>query len=317
MKVYDFEFIQDNLPSELLNEVIFISGSRELSTKRIGQIIKKYIFQRPIIWGNFKENYIAGFEGQPHFKSLPLAKLQNTLYKIEQLKLPNTISILQYEQKNITSILNIFKIKKARFINGSWHIVFHRRLEYEVIKSKDINYALISPFADEYEAKNFVDRFAPEVQKLVDIDYTKVYTDKELLDIAYSVSKQSYDYTWQTGAVLAYNGKVIVTGHNKILPYETFAMHHGSIREVNKAALNDSDHYDTIHAEMDILTQVINKSLSVANCTLYINLLPCPACAKALASTGIKEVVYQTGHYGDYAKELFEQMGIKARMYMR
>jgi deoxycytidylate deaminase len=45
----------------------------------------------------------------------------------------------------------------------------------------------------------------------------------------------------------------IISTHNQVVPYETHAMHHGSLREKNFSPAKDQNFYDTVHAEMNAL----------------------------------------------------------------
>lgn len=141
-------------------------------------------------------------------------------------------------------------------------------------------------------------------------------TDLNYLKIADIISKRSFDYTWQTGAILVQGGKIILSGHNKILPYETYSMHHGSAKEhglgkFSGAQVNDMNVNDTLHAEMDIISQALNQKLDISGSTLYIDLMPCPNCSRMLATTGIKKIVYRKTHSGGIGEKILKSVGIE------
>jgi deoxycytidylate deaminase len=56
-----------------------------------------------------------------------------------------------------------------------------------------------------------------------------------------------------------------------------------------------------------------SQGVDLKGATLFINLLPCPHCARALALTGLAEIVYSQDHSAGYAITLFEQMDKKVR----
>lgn len=300
---------------KLLNQedLIFIAGSREMSARRIGELFAYYIKKGNILWGCLEEDYIEGFKKQPHFRTLKVSKLEKTLQQFEKFKLKNQCSIVQYKQGDICEILEIIPLKRALFINGSWKIVFHRRPEFEVLSTKNIPYKLTSPFVDDEEAVNYSKKIRPELEDLFFYETDNVYSDHELMQLAHKISKRSFDYTWQTGVVIAKEGKVLVTGHNKILPYETYSMHNGTPPERDKALLHQVTHSDAIHAEINALVKALNSQIDLEGTSLYINLLPCPVCAKAIAESKVSEVVYENDHFGGYGKELLERMGKKVR----
>lgn len=301
--------------------MIFIRGHREISDQRILDLVKNYIKRDTITWGVFEEEFIEGFEGQPQFKTAKFENINALISKIKsKLKLPNEIEILKYSQKDNEKILEQLDLQKIVLINGSWKIAFHRRKEFEILSKKNVSISFKSPFHDENEAQekseslesiilNFQSKLIEELKK----QRKKLSEEDYFLEYANIVSKQSFDYTWQTGAVLVKDEEVIATGHNRILPYETFAMHHGSSREKNKSNFNDLNNYDTIHAEMDLLMNCLKNSISVQDCSLYIDLMPCPNCARAIARSGIKKVIYRKSHSGDFGEMLLKNSGVNVK----
>jgi deoxycytidylate deaminase len=100
---------------------------------------------------------------------------------------------------------------------------------------------------------------------------------------------------------------------NKVVPYQTYAMHHGSAREKNFSPANDLNHYDTIHAEVALLINAQKNKTDLAGTTLFINLMPCPTCARMLSQTDIEEFVYSVDHSDGYAVKMLEAAGKKVR----
>ncbi|MFW5720134.1 MAG: deoxycytidylate deaminase [Candidatus Dojkabacteria bacterium] len=314
MKVFDWNGNSEKQLHEYATvQPIFVAGSREISPTRIAKIFKKYIYKGNILWGVHKEKYIEGFEGQSQFKSLAKEHLVAVLKKLEMYKerLPHNWNVIEYRQQDLKEVLQTVPVSRILFINGSWKIVFQRRPEYAVIKRKSIPYKLISPFHSEDEALAYAKNISQRIKEKVPVETNLMYsTDSDLLNLAGIVSQYSFDNTWQTGAVIARHGKVLVYGWNRILPFETYAMHNGSQREKKHyLAMNDLNNQDTVHAEIDCITQALNKGIDLEHSTLYIPLLPCPTCAKAIARTGIQRIVYSLDHYGGYAKSFLEQCG--------
>jgi deoxycytidylate deaminase len=90
-------------------------------------------------------------------------------------------------------------------------------------------------------------------------------------------------------------------------------MHHGNSREANISPPHDLNHKDTVHAEVEILIKAGKDNIDLAGTTVFINLLPCPACARMFADTDIKELVYREDHSSGYAVKLLEVAGKKVR----
>ncbi len=125
------------------------------------------------------------------------------------------------------------------------------------------------------------------------------------------VAKGSFDHTFQTGTILAKKVKdryePILASFNKVVPYQTYALLHGSSREKHFSPPHDTNHYDTIHAEMALLVEAHKKNISLKGMTLFVNLMPCPNCARTLAETDIAEVVYRIDHSEGYAADLLQK----------
>ncbi len=286
---------------------IFILGPREISAKRIIQLSKKIVTKKPIVWGCVTEKYIAGLENSPQFKTLSLKRLKEALKKLPK-NTQKSIFILTYPQKKAVKILKQGNWSAVIGINGSWHRAFHYRDEYQTITEKKTLYKLVSSFTNKAEALNYFQKIKPTLPK-VEAEAGKKYTDQKLIEFARQASLRSFDYTFQTGAVLAKDNKFLLATHNKVVPYETYMLHKGATKEKNLTGFQEPGHYDTSHAEQEMLIQIHEQGIDLDGCSLYINLMPCPACARLLSSTPLKEVVYQHEHSDGYAKELLEKAG--------
>ncbi len=71
-----------------------------------------------------------------------------------------------------------------------------------------------------------------------------------------------------------------------------------------------------VHAE---LNAILNSSLSLKGCTLYVSLFPCNECAKAIIQSGISEVVYEDDKYAQTdavkaSKRMFNASGVTYRL---
>lgn len=295
-------------------KAIFIAAPREISTARFTQIIKTYLPQANIILGISKEPYIDGFEGQPQFSTLQQSSIQLIIDKVNTSSSKHTITTVSYLQRELIQILEKLKPRYTLFVNGSWKFSFHTLPVYYHLVNNKIAYELISPFVSTDEAQAYEAR----VEKDMKLSLPKSFVDeKEVLDFAQTVAKQSFDYGFQTGVVLA--GKstkgygYIEHGFNKVVPYQAYALHHGSSREIHFSPSQDLNHYDTIHAEMDLLVKLQRSGVALKNTALFINLLPCPNCARTLSTTDISEIVYQIDHSNGYALDLLEKSGKTVR----
>ncbi len=100
------------------------------------------------------------------------------------------------------------------------------------------------------------------------------FSDQELMKLAERAAQHSFDWTFQTGAVLARDGVLLAAAHNRVVPYETFSFHHGASKEKQLAPLQDLNYFDTNHAEVELILQALEKK-SIWLGQAYI-LISCP-----------------------------------------
>ncbi len=314
MKIYDWNKISlgKSKKAELsAQKPVFIIGSREVSPKRIQQLAQ-LSKQKHVVWGILKNEYIDGFEGSPQFKTLSESVLTPLIKGVGGFETGN-ITIIKYFQQDWVNILKEIKFSMVLLVNGSWNRSIHLQSEFWEIMEQKIPYKFISPFISEEEAKEYLKEVKPELDKIAMYDSNKSYSDKELMNLANQEAKKSFDWTYQVGAVVAKEGKVLATSHNMILPYESYTLHFGSLREKTFTPMGDTSKYDTNHAETELVLKALNDKIDLTGATLYINVLPCPTCAKMLSRTNISEIVYSLDHSDGYAVKLLEEMGKRVR----
>lgn len=316
---FDWDELAFGSKKELRNlNAIFIAAPRDISAKRLIQLVKEYLPKGNILLGIAKEGYIEGFEDQPQFKTLQYSAVASVVEKVNKSKSPYSISILQYNQRYLKHILEKIKFQHILLINGSWKYTFHTRSEYYTLVSQKAMFEYISPFADDKEAqaydvklKNILDETCPSTPQ------KGIFDEQQMLDSAHNISLRSYDNSFQTGAVLGIKQglgyRQLVTSWNKIVPYETFAMHNGTSRERNYSPPHDLNHYDTVHAEVELILEAQKNKIDLHGTTVFINLLPCPACARMLTDTDISELVYRHDHSEGYAVAMLQASGKKVR----
>jgi dCMP deaminase len=307
MKIYDWNKLSSsNLKKLKSTQVVFVAGSRDMSVERITQLAQGLAAQTSVVWGCLKDNYIPGLEGSLQFRSLACRNLAEILDGV-QVKHP--ITIMLYYQRDWQYIIRELDMSTAILINGSWHKMLHLRPEFWEMERMGINIKRISPFTGEKEAKAYAATILGEYGDENQLFTGSDYSDSELMRLSTEVAKRSFDWVWQIGAVLARDGKPLLAGYNRVVPYESASMHHGSTREENFSPPNDQNHYDTCHAEMDLLIQAQRQDVDLKGTKLYINLLPCPACARVLARTDISEIVYENDHSEGYGFRLLSKAG--------
>ena len=128
----------------------------------------------------------------------------------------------------------------------------------------------------------------------------------------------SFDHSHQTGVALGRKSdeevyELLATSFNQVVPYQTFAWHFGPSREKHFSPPNDLNHYDAVHAEVEMIIKTGRERIDLAGTTFFINLLPCPTCSRMLAQTDIDEFVYSVDHSEGYAVAMLEAAGKTVR----
>lgn len=287
--------------------MIFIAAPREMSAQRFKQIVKHYLPKAPLVVGISRELYVAGFENQPQFKMLERSAVQSVIDTVNAISGNKRIEVLEYSQPELVSVVAEHAFKRVLLVNGSWKFTFQNHPAYKVLVERGIPFKYISPFADENEAKNYAATHSPALH--IPPAGTKL-SETEMLEVATESAKQSFDYSFQTGVSLGKRDgdgyTFLLQAFNKVVPYQTYALHHGNSREKHVSRVHDTAHYDTIHAEMHLLVKALHQNINLAGTTLFINLLPCPSCARTLSQTDIAEIVYVNDHSEGYAVKLLE-----------
>ncbi|QHB48368.1 dCMP deaminase [Acinetobacter phage vB_AbaM_Kimel] len=132
------------------------------------------------------------------------------------------------------------------------------------------------------------------------------------MQIAYLVSQESKCMSWKVGAVIAKNGRIISTGYNGSPAGGVNCCDHAEQEgwttnqynpkppHINKVLLkaecrnahSEWSKVNEIHAELNAILYAAKNGTSIDGATMYVTLSPCPDCAKAIANSGIKQLVY-------------------------
>lgn len=131
------------------------------------------------------------------------------------------------------------------------------------------------------------------------------------LQIAYLVSQESKCVSWKVGAVIAKNGRIISTGYNGSPAGGKNCCDHahdmawtkkeqctvpGPIRTIlqkeHREAHSAWSKENEIHAELNAILYAARNGVSIDGATMYVTLSPCTECAKAIAQSGLKQLVY-------------------------
>lgn len=308
----------DKKPLKILH-AIFIAAPRTISNKRLTQLVKTYLAKGNVVIGIAAEPYIDGFDGQPQFETLQLSAVKPLVNKVAASASLHKLYTLTYAQRDLPHIIAKLNFAQVVLVNGSWHRSFHTTPSYYALMQNHTPYEYVSPFADEAEARAYAEQFT---QTPLRMTRKATQTTREMLDLAAQAATASFDTAFQTGVTLgrpvaADQYHYIAHACNTVVPYRTYAMHYGSSRERNFSPPNDQNHYDAVHAEMQLLADLLKRQEDITGTTLFINLLPCPNCARTLSQTPITEFMYELDHSDGYAVKLLEASDKKVTRIVR
>jgi dCMP deaminase len=113
--------------------------------------------------------------------------------------------------------------------------------------------------------------------------------DEYFMGIALMSAARSKDPSTQTGACIVKDNKIIGVGYNgapngmddDTFPWASIGEQTGNLLEIKNSYV--------VHAE---LNAILNSIDNLNGATLYVTFFPCNECAKAIAQSGIKEVIY-------------------------
>lgn len=125
--------------------------------------------------------------------------------------------------------------------------------------------------------------------------------DRYFMEIAKTVASRSKDPDTQVGAVLVdTDNHVIGTGYNGFSP---------GIPDSDTLWKRPTKYDYVVHAEANCLLHSVQKP---RNAKIYTTMYPCKDCAKLLAASGVKEIVFLDDKYeSGIASELILSAGIK------
>ena len=116
----------------------------------------------------------------------------------------------------------------------------------------------------------------------------RISWEKYFIDIAELSSIRSPCSRLKVGCVLVKENRMISMGYNGFLS----GCPHKSI-------IVDNHEQATIHAEINAITDAAKRGVSVDGSTAYITHHPCLHCYKALAASGVQQIIYAEDYKND------------------
>jgi dCMP deaminase len=119
------------------------------------------------------------------------------------------------------------------------------------------------------------------------------------LDMSVIMSKHSHCVSKKVACIITKEKRIISTGINGTPAGMTNC---DSI--FDEDSFNTDEHHDfslnyECHAEMNALLTAARNGVSIKDCSLYTNLVPCRDCAKAIIASGIRKVFFKNFYERD------------------
>ena len=116
----------------------------------------------------------------------------------------------------------------------------------------------------------------------------RISWQRYFIDIASLSSIRSPCSRLKVGCVLVKENRMISMGYNGFLS-----------NCPHKSIIVDNHEQATIHAEINAITDAAKRGVSVDGSTAYITHHPCLNCYKALAASGVQQIIYAEDYKND------------------
>ena len=124
--------------------------------------------------------------------------------------------------------------------------------------------------------------------------------DEYYLDICKVVSARSKDPNTQIGCVIVGpNHEIRSTGYN--------SFPRGIRDDVPERMERPTKYLWIEHAERNAICNSARAGTATEGCTIYVEIMPCMDCARAIVQAGIVEVVVSSARMSQYSSEQFDQ----------
>ena len=124
--------------------------------------------------------------------------------------------------------------------------------------------------------------------------------DQYYLDICKVVASRSKDPNTQIGCVIiGPNREIRSTGYN--------SFPRGIRDDVPERLARPAKYLWIEHAERNAICNAARAGTATEACTIYVEIMPCMDCARAIVQAGIVEVVVSDERMKQYTSELYDQ----------
>jgi len=264
------------------------------------------VFDKILEKNSSKAHFYLGFLSKQMIKEL--TKLEPDIRKVSDKHIKRVIKVfIPIEKFFLVTKSNFFKLLKD----------FDKIIVLKGEKSEDFGKKYLSK--DKYKKLvEFYDvRLIWSDEKVAELkkensDISRKESEKyrKIMNQVFRQTEKSKCFWRQTGSALVKNKRIVLTAFNEMLPTSDECHKIGCIRDDIEAG-KISEICSAVHAEASIIAQAANKGISLKNTVLYATHFPCPACAKLIALSGIKKVIYSRGHAVFDGARVMKSRGVK------
>jgi len=129
---------------------------------------------------------------------------------------------------------------------------------------------------------------------------SQVDWDDFFMEIAYTVSQQSYAADKKVGCLIVKGDQILSYSYN------------GTPRGWNNNTNNPdgTTKKETIHAEMYAIAKVARSTVSLESATMYVTTAPCSECAKMIVVCGFARIVYGSDYKNCDGLDILKKAGL-------
>lgn len=137
--------------------------------------------------------------------------------------------------------------------------------------------------------------------------------DDYFMELARAVASRSTCLRRSVGAVaVSEDHRILGTGYNGALPGTPHCEETGCLRQkMNIPSGERQEICRAQHAEANVCNVAARYGIPMEGATMYITNQPCTTCVKAMATSGIKRVIFEGEYPDDFARQLAKEVGME------
>ncbi len=148
------------------------------------------------------------------------------------------------------------------------------------------------------------------VQISPDVTVSTDEIDQAMMTIAHEEGAKSKDWWRRLGALAVREKKIIIQTHNIYTPIDQIAYDEGDPRGNFKSGVNLESSL-ALHAEAGLVAQAAKDGISLKGTDVYVEVFPCPQCAKLLAYSNIRRLYYRIGYKVLDGERILKSQGVE------